>query len=151
MNALILPGFQAIYVEEVFVGVEEGNLLHLLIRKTHEPVDVACFHDRHARHKPRGPSLPLRVLCRHRSALTQSTRSGSDGRRGFRPRPGYCRGNSLAEGTISWASWTRCGWHVNRSTWWVVHNSRTARIEDRARSGSKFTKISSNTTGSGST
>src|SRR5262245_38760754 len=45
MDALILSGFQAIYIEEAFVGIEDRNFLHLLIRKTYKRTDIARFHD----------------------------------------------------------------------------------------------------------
>src|ERR1051326_1682570 len=44
VDTLILSGFQTIDVEKVFLGIKQGNLLHLLIRETDELLDISNFH-----------------------------------------------------------------------------------------------------------
>src|SRR5262249_18020276 len=44
MDPLLLSGFQAIEIAEVFFRIKQRNLLHLVIGKTDEPADIMNFH-----------------------------------------------------------------------------------------------------------
>ena len=95
VNPLILSGLQAVQVTEVFGRIEQRHLLHFVVGKPNQIVDVLGLHTR------------VKIGVRRVVSYFLVKKIGNN------PSdpdfPGYCSGNTLALGIISSTCLTRCG------------------------------------------